>query len=300
MTCMKEHKRKAELPVSEADTAIFVSWLIETRKVKASTINGYLAGLRQMHVMKGVEPPQIRSSSMKLILKGKKNAENTASRTGGNQKRLPVTMNMLRLIKEKIRIWNKDDETKLLAWAVSTMAFHGAFRAGEILAKEERRFDKDFTLLTEDIKLMKDHQENQQVLVVKLKSPKEDRSGKAVIIEIYETKGTLCPVKAFLRWRKMTTAEAGMPLFRQKSGVPLTSRQFNLWLRELLEDVIDYKKTRITSHSFRIGLATTLGTLGFSVDDIKEAGRWSSNAYEIYLKLPRVKRAEIAKKIGKL
>jgi hypothetical protein len=69
---MKEHKRKAELPVSEADTAIFVSWLIENRKVKAGTINGYLAGIRQMHVMKGVEPPQIRSSSRKLILKGKR------------------------------------------------------------------------------------------------------------------------------------------------------------------------------------------------------------------------------------
>jgi hypothetical protein len=300
LKCMKENKRKIELPVSETDTAIFINWLIESRKVKAGTINGYLAGIRQMHVMKGMEPPQIRSASMKLILKGKQNAENTASRTGGNQKRIPVTMNMLRLIKEKIRIWDRDDETKLLTWAVSTMAFHGAFRAGEILAKEEKTFDRDFTLLTEDIKLMKDHKEDQQVLIVKLKSPKEDRSGKAVIVEIYETKGTLCPIKAFLKWRKMTTPEKGMPMFRQRSGVPLTSRQFNLWLRELLEDVIDYKRTKITSHSFRIGLATTLGTLGFSTDDIKEAGRWSSNAYEVYLKLPRVKRAEIAKKIGKL
>jgi hypothetical protein len=63
---------------------------------------------------------------------------------------------------------------------------------------------------------------------------------------------------------------------------------------------IDYQNGKISSHSFRIGLATTLGTLGFSADDIKEAGRWSSNAYEIYLRLPRVKRAAIAKKIGNL
>jgi hypothetical protein len=300
LTCMKENKRSAELPATEASIAVFVCWLIERRKVKAGTISSYLAGIRQLHVTRGMEPPTIRSATMNLILKGKKNAENIDNRREGGSKRLPVTMNVLRLIKEKIRTWNKSTETKLLMWAVSTLAFHGAFRSGEILSKKEQTFDKDFTLLTEDIKLMKDSEEDQYLLAVKLKSPKEDRTGKAVIVEVFETKGTLCPVKAFIRWKNRTVAESNMPLFRQENGVPLTSRQLNLWLKELLIGNIDYQNGKISSHSFRIGLATTLGTLGFSADDIKEAGRWSSNAYEIYLRLPRVKRAAIAKKIGNL
>jgi hypothetical protein len=297
---MKDSRRKGELPAKEADVAVFVNWLIEKRGVKAGTINGYLSGLRQLHIVKGMEPPVIRSASMNLVLKGKKNSENIESRRGEGISRLPVTMELMRVIKEKVRHWNTDKQTKALMWAVCTLAFHGAFRSGEILAKDERSYDKDFTLLTEDIKLMKDDTQDTYILSVKLKSPKEDKTGKAIIVEVFETKGELCPVRAFLNYRKVTKAEVGMPLFRQVSGMSLTSRQLNIWLRELLKDKIDYGRGKITSHSFRIGLATTLGSLGFNAEDIKEAGRWSSKAYELYLRLPRVKRAQIAEKIGKL
>jgi integrase len=299
-TCMKENHRRGEMPVTEADTAVFIHWLIEKRKVKVGTINGYLAGIRQMHVVKGMKPPEIRTASMNLVLKGKKNAEHIQARKGEGIRRLPVTMAVMRTLKERLRTWHRSTQTKLLAWSVCTLAFHGAFRAGEILAKEERIFDKDFTLLTEDIKILKDTQDEQYILAVKLKSPKENQTGKAVIVEVYETKGTLCPIRAFLKWRKSTNAETGMPLFRQEDGSSLTSRQLNSWLKELLRNDINYDMGKITSHSFRIGLATTLGTMGFNSDDIKEAGRWSSNAYELYLKLPRVKRAQIAKKIASL
>jgi hypothetical protein len=74
----------------------------------------------------------------------------------------------------------------------------------------------------------------------------------------------------------------------------------NNWLRVLLSKHVDYDKARFTGHSFRIGLATTLGSLGFSTNDIKEAGRWSSNAYEVYMKLPRRQRLAVAEKISKL
>jgi hypothetical protein len=232
--CMKENKRRGELPATESDTAIFVSWLLHVRKVKAGTVNGYLAGIRQMHVVKGMQAPEIRTASINLILKGKKNAENIEKRRGEGIKRLPVTMDLMRIIRQRLRTWNKDSQTKLLVWAVSTLAFHGAFRAGEILAKEERIFDKDFTLLTEDIKLMKDLTDDQYILEVKLKSPKEDKAGKAVVVEVFQTKGELCLVKAFLCWRKRAKTEIGMPLFRQGSGVSLTSHQLNTWLRDLL------------------------------------------------------------------
>jgi hypothetical protein len=82
LTCMKDSRRKGELPAKEADVAVFVNWLIEKRGVKAGTINGYLSGLRQLHIVKGMEPPVIRSASMNLVLKGKKNSENIESRRG--------------------------------------------------------------------------------------------------------------------------------------------------------------------------------------------------------------------------
>ncbi len=51
------------------------------------------------------------------------------------------------------------------------------------------------------------------------------------------------------------------------------------------------------SHSFRIGVALMLGKLGYSDADIKAVGRWSSRAFEEYLRLPRTKRMQIAKEI---
>ncbi len=51
------------------------------------------------------------------------------------------------------------------------------------------------------------------------------------------------------------------------------------------------------THSFRIGTASMLGTLGYGDEDIQAVGRWSSRAFEEYLRLPRTKRMLIAKKI---
>ncbi len=135
---------------------------------------------------------------------------------------------------------------------------------------------------------------------MKLQCPKEDRTGKAVIVEVFESAGSLCPVKAFERWRSRSEAELGYPLFREPCGTPLTGRKLNGWLKRLLSPHVDYSKGKFTSHSFRIGLATTLGTLGLSDSDIKSAGRWNSNTYELYMHQPRVKRSSVAKKIGQI
>lgn len=107
-------------------------------------------------------------------------------------------------------------------------------------------------------------------------------------------------VKAYSRWVSRIRVEPNLPLFRLEDGRALTGSKFNLWLESLLSGHIDYDIGKFTSHSFRIGLATTLATLGFSEDNIKEVGRWSSNAWELYAKLPRVKRADIAKRIASL
>ena len=51
------------------------------------------------------------------------------------------------------------------------------------------------------------------------------------------------------------------------------------------------------THSFRIGMASMLGALGYDDDDVKAVGRWSSRAFEEYLMLPRTKRIAMAKKL---
>ena len=297
-TCSKQRQRRMELPLSKEDLLEFIGWLIEVRKLKAGSINSYLSGLRQLHILKGMEAPMLRTDLVKFVLKGKKNMENIVTRKGEVVARLPITMNTMRLLKEKTRSWEASIEDKLLMWTIATLAFHGAFRIHELLCRTETEFDPDFALLSEDVKVKQ--KGDGKVLEVKIKCPKESKTGKAVILEVYETKGKLCPVKAFERWTSVSSAARGLPLFRNKFGTPITGAKMNKWLRSRLEGHVNYSEGKFTSHSFRIGLATTLGTLGFSEADIKEAGRWSSNAYQLYMKLPQVKRAAVAKKIAEL
>ena len=71
-------------------------------------------------------------------------------------------------------------------------------------------------------------------------------------------------------------------------------------LRKLLgKHLVGYKR-KVTSHSFRAGLASLMGKLGYSDDDIMAVGRWSSRSFEAYMKLPRTKRLMMAKKIGRM
>jgi len=298
-TCMKAKGRKLEIPVSREDILLFVDWLISERGVKAATIESYLAGIRQMHIVKGIDPPVIKSDLVKLVVKGRANADAVEKRKAKKPERKPITMKVMALLKECIRRWEKPQEEKLLIWAVCTLAFGGSFRIGELLCRSEKAFDPDFDLLTEDIAVVENGKENTSKIVVKLKCPKENKKGPETIVDVFQTDNCACPVKAFRKWQEKAAPEKGQPLFRRKDGKPLTGRTLNRILKELLSPHFDYKKGFFTTHSFRAGIPSMMGAMGMANDDIKATGRWSSRAYEFYVKKPRTIRMKVAKKIAK-
>ena len=295
--CSKDTGREFNFPLQEGDVLEFVGWLMSVRKVKSSTINSYLAGIRQQHIIQGMEAPVIRSAIVKQILKGKRNMDNIKDRD--NPSRLPMTIGLMKKLKQATREWDAPLIDKLLMWAIATIAFHGGFRIHELLCKAETFFDPDFCLMSNDVTIVT-NQSNEKMLKIRLKCPKEDKTGKAIFVEVHETQGTLCPVKAFARWSSRAVTDFNLPLFRKNSGETVTGKAMNKWLKARLQGVVDYNKGKYSSHSFRIGLASTMAEKGLSISDIKEAGRWSSKAYEIYLKLPQTKRANAAKAIAEL
>jgi hypothetical protein len=60
--------------------------LATDRKLSAGTINSYLAGVRQLHVARGLPAPDIRSDVVKLVLKGIKNKDNRETQKEQRQK----------------------------------------------------------------------------------------------------------------------------------------------------------------------------------------------------------------------
>ena len=72
-----------------------------------------------------------------------------------------------------------------------------------------------------------------------------------------------------------TRRTAAMPLFLLESGAPLTRRRLNGVLRDALGE-------GFSSHSLRIGLATSAAAAGVPDDVIQRLGRWRSTAYDGY------------------
>ena len=292
----KEEKLKFELPVSEVKLMGFVHWLAFKKGKKSSTVNSYLAGIRKLHTLRGMEAPNMRSEFMSMVLKGKSNMEAAERLVSATQERQPVTPDVLELIKIRLKAWSAQEADKQTIWTVCTLLFHGAFRGGELLCRRAGEFDPAFDLLRRDVLLVDEKdQKGKMTVQIKVKAPKESKDNRAVIVDIYQSDSVICPVRACKKWWAASAgAEADQPAF---NGNPVTIRYLNGVLKERLEGVLE--GYRITSHSFRGGAASMMATLGFSEKDIKAAGRWSSSAVEKYIKLPRSKRIMVAGKVQK-
>ena len=296
--CFSENNLPLNFPLSQKHILLFLAWLTK-RERSASTINSYLAALRQLHLSLGLEIPTIRTDLINQLLTGKKNME--FCNPPKKPSRLPITPTALRLLKLAIskEAFNKHD--KRLIWFLATLAFHGSFRMGELLTKKTSAYDPSFTLLKNDLHLSSSQTNGtpHQSIEVALRSSKSS-ARETVIVDIFATNSDLCPVNAYKKWDRTSTTPSLSPIFRFSSGKLVTAAWLNLKLKTWLNSSIHGNLGYFTGHSFRAGVPTILGSLGFEDDELKSIGRWSSRAYEIYTKQPRTKRRAIARAFGNL
>jgi hypothetical protein len=298
LKCQRETGVSMQLPMDSPKTLTFIDWLASARNLKHSTINSYLAGIRQLHITRGLQAPDLRTDLVKLVLKGIANTDGIRTRQTRWTGRLPMTINTMLLFKKLIKNSQLAPQDKDLVWSVSTLAFAGAFRIHEILAKNESTFDPNFTLLTEDVTCTRSV--GNAILHIKIKCPKESKSATPTLVDVYESTGPLCPVAAFRSWSEHKYRELGLPIFRLQNGTPLTGNRLNKIMKELLGPYTNAERGFFATHSFRISLATMLGQAGFEDQEIMASGRWSSRVFERYIKLARTKRNITSRKIGEM
>ena len=74
------------------------------------------------------------------------------------------------------------------------------------------------------------------------------------------------------------------PFFCTPGALPVTSHQFNLYLkRSLIWCGLDH--LNIKPHSFRIGAATWAASCGYTDYQIQMMGRWHSYAFKKYIRI---------------
>ena len=299
--CQEETGMEMQLPLEKKHVLAFVGWLLCRRGVRGTTVESYLSGLRSVHLTQGFDVPCLRPDVIKSVINGAKNMAAIDDRAGLRPRRLPVTLDLLKLLKIELSELDESFYFKRMVWAVCCMLFFGAFRVHELLAAKYDSFDPDFTLLDEDLVIHEAFEcgVRYRSVQVLLKSPKENRIGNKIVVDVYENKGVCCPVRAVEKWKQCAVvARKGEPAFLMESGKAFTGTLLNKVLRTCWRKYVPEEKGFLTSHSFRTGLASMLGSLGFGKEDIQAMGRWSSSAFEVYLRLPRTKRAEMARRFA--
>ncbi len=141
-----------------------------------------------------------------------------------------------------------------------------------------KTFDPDITALRSDLYRGTDF------YAINIKSSKTDPFRRGVVLKVYKNGSELCPVIALDKYLAMSWENRSIsnntPLFRFYSGKYLTRRDVSIALRRFSGGT-----ENISSHSLRIGGATTLASLGQPSWLIQSMGRWSSDCYKDYLRL---------------
>ena len=299
--CEEETGKDMSLPFTTETTLTFVAWLLESRKVKSVTIDKYLSALRMMHLTQGHNIPCLREPIVQLILTGKKNWDNVRENLNGKVKRDPVTLEMMKFFKKKLITMDWSAKRKILFHAVTTLAWNGSFRIHELLSRESKTFDPTTTLLWKDVKIDSVNWNGKCVGVISvfLKSPKTDRIGAGQRIEVFETGNFMCPYKAFKKYKMSLEFDVNndKPVFRENNGECFSGKKLSKCLEEISVELSE-KGIKVKNHSFRAGVPTMMATLGYADKDIMAAGRWQSNAFMAYAKLPRLQRAKFAAELS--
>jgi len=286
--CFEADSRKIfswPLPISVCRA--FIVWGSSVRKLSHATIKSYLSAIKFVHTLRGFNCEYIsKDATISLLLTGV--SKIGLSQPSNNTRRV-VTIPLLITIGSRIARSPWDPLTKQVIWCAATTSFFGSLRLGEILAPSETDHSSVSDLTWNDVKAS-----SPSSILIRIKQPKSGEKQEYVDLFPFPTHD-LCPVAA-LKNLKKKQINAGIydknsPVFRFGSGKNLTMSHFNYVLSELLSDMCQPGISKITCHSFRAGIPSTISLFPelATSDLIKGWGRWASDCYSRYtrLKLPQ-------------
>ena len=156
----------------------------------------------------------------------------------------------------------------------SQTAFFGLLRASEYLVTNTHQYVGEHTLLTSDISFAL----GKSFVSIFIKKSKTDPFRQGFTLRLWATNNNLCPVVALSNFHKRCVHFG--PLFRFTNGSFLTRAIFSDIIQQGIPDV------NLNTHSFRIGGASTAHAAGIPDSTIQTLGRWASDAYQLYLRIP--------------
>ena len=233
---------------------LFATYLTHTHKPQS--IKLYLSAVRTLH---GLPDPTSEAVNLRRLMRGIKRVHGNTT-----DSRLPITPSLLRSFRSFLNLSYPDH---LTLWAAILLAFFAFLRSGELLS-----------LHRSDLHRTADGYQ------VHIKQSKTDpfRSG-AVVTVLPSGDPSLCAVTALDSYLA-TQGPTERTLFRLQTAA-LTRQRLNHLIRDLASRC-GVESQRYSSHSFRIGAASAAAAAGIPDWRIQTLGRWSSDCYRRYIRLP--------------
>ena len=201
--------------------------------------------------------------------------------------RLPIHLNLLEIILFEIQCYYYQQEyLTILYQTIFCIAYYGLFRVGEVATGTHPIKARDVHIGTNKDKLL-------FVLYSSKTHGKESRPQKVKVKARNITLGNSSNTKNRFFFCPFTLSRKYLALCGQymnendsffvfRDHTPVTPEQVNKVLKSMIK-TINLDDKVYSFHSLRIGRASDMMKAGYTIDQIKIAGRWKSNAVFKYI-----------------
>lgn len=259
-------------PVCEHHLEEFVT--VVSSRLSYKSIRTYLSGIKFMLLNAGQDINLLFRKRLYYLLRGVRRSQGSKF---ARPKRIPITLAHLRTLMSFVaRSCARLDA--LCFRAMFLLAFFALLRVSEYTCPSATQFDPEVNLAFCDVVFSR----SRNLALVRIKASKTDPFRTGCTVRVAKTGfGGLCPVEALRAYMLARSTTQG-PLFLLSDGNFVTRRHVSGILQAAFPLAVP---GTIASHSFRIGGATLLCSLGVPDATIQILGRWSSSAFRAYLRI---------------
>ena len=279
----KLHSSGSQCPADECTLCLFATFLAE--RIQHSSIKVYLSGVRTLHIEQGFSDPLATCLHLQRVVRRIKRSQGSFSSS-----RLPITDDLTLLIWRSLDLRLPDH---LMFWAACSIGYFGFLRASEFMVPSLASVSPSYHLGVQDIAV--DSPSSPLCMSLRIKGSKTDPFRKGAFIHIGLNWPLLCTVHSVLSYLTRRGDVPG-PLFLFQNGQLLSRALLTDWLWQILASV--NIPGNFSSYSFHIGAATVAARNGVSDHLIQALGRWSTSAYQLYIRAPSKSLAALSTKLA--
>ena len=259
-----------DIPISQNKMLFFISFL-SLKGLAAATITTYVSAVGYIHKILNLPSPTDSFLVQKVLASVNRISPSLDSR-------LPITLIILHQLIQAVPSVISSPYHIQLVKAMFLIAFYGLMRVGEIAYSST---SKNPTISMSEIEISPNH------LIIKILHFKHNKSGRPLEILIKrQPDSQFCPVVNLCQYLKVRGLTPG-PVFIFPDGKVVPRTFFSTKLKHCL-NFLGLSPVLYQSHSFRIGSASLLASMGLSDSQIRLLGRWKSDAFKKYIRCARL------------